>query len=277
MGEGFKWSAIVSFATNVASSAYFVKTHSMEYIVTRNPINHDYTLSQTIKTATGTTIGYHSIDGLHLMNGEHVDRFIKDSNGNIAYYISNNILKSVDDGKSIGDIVTKNNIDFVFINGNRRPDFAINSDDILISNKTLQNSGLNHSSIATIYSDSNLSNSNYYRALYSFEHPEVKMDEVVVHHSLEQQILNRYPGVFTQEEVLKDPLTFRGIPKELNIDLHNRQIRKIWDEAYDKINSTLRQNANWSDIEKKSFIQRVVYDTRDYIDSQFGYLFLENK
>src|SRR5205823_297028 len=62
--------------------------------------------------------------------------------------------------------------------------------------------------------------------------PEAKGDEIV-HHAREQQVLNRYPGVYDAEEIHSlDNL--RGIPPEANKDLHLRDIRKDWDDFYDK-------------------------------------------
>jgi hypothetical protein len=57
--------------------------------------------------------------------------------------------------------------------------------------------------------------------------------KVVVHHAIEQQVLKRYPGLFTKADIhALDNL--RGIPKELNNTLHLSEIRKEWNKFYKK-------------------------------------------
>jgi len=55
--------------------------------------------------------------------------------------------------------------------------------------------------------------------------------KVVVHHAIEQQVLKRYPGIFTKAEIhaLEN---LRGIPKKINNDLHLSKIRKEWNKFY---------------------------------------------
>ena len=57
--------------------------------------------------------------------------------------------------------------------------------------------------------------------------------KVVVHHAIEQQVLKRYPGLFTKADIhaLEN---LRGIPKELNNTLHLSDIRKEWNKFYKK-------------------------------------------
>jgi Pretoxin HINT domain/Domain of unknown function (DUF4280) len=69
-----------------------------------------------------------------------------------------------------------------------------------------------------------------YREVFFAAHPWLK-GKVVVHHAVEQQILKRYPGLFTRAEI--DALdNLRGIPKALNNDLHLSKIRVEWNKFY---------------------------------------------
>ncbi len=60
-----------------------------------------------------------------------------------------------------------------------------------------------------------------------------KKGKVVVHHSIEQQVLKLYPGLFSKAELdlLKN---LRGILKSRNAKLHLSKIRKEWDKFYSK-------------------------------------------
>ena len=53
----------------------------------------------------------------------------------------------------------------------------------------------------------------------------------MVHHAIEQQIVNKYPGLFTEAE-LHELGNLRGIPNELNNDIHLSKIRKQWNAFY---------------------------------------------
>jgi hypothetical protein len=69
-----------------------------------------------------------------------------------------------------------------------------------------------------------------YRATFFSAHPELK-GKVFVHHAVEQQALKRYPGAITEAE-LHSLENLRGIPKELNGQVHLSQIRREWDNFY---------------------------------------------
>jgi len=69
-----------------------------------------------------------------------------------------------------------------------------------------------------------------YTATFFSEHPELQ-GKVVVHHAVEQQVLTRYPGVVTEEE-MHSLENLRGIPKETNADLHLSKIRREWNQFY---------------------------------------------
>ncbi len=70
-----------------------------------------------------------------------------------------------------------------------------------------------------------------YRETFFKAHPELR-GKVWVHHAIEQQVLRKFPGLFTNEEIhaLEN---LRGIPKELNPDLHLSQIRQKLNEFYE--------------------------------------------
>ena len=74
------------------------------------------------------------------------------------------------------------------------------------------------------------SNFRDYRKTFFAANPELA-GKVVVHHAVEQQVLKKYPGLFTEAE-LHSLGNLRGIPKELNNGLHLREIRREWDLFY---------------------------------------------
>lgn len=69
-----------------------------------------------------------------------------------------------------------------------------------------------------------------YRAAFYAAHPELK-GKVVVHHAIEQQALTRYPGVVSEAEI-HSLENLRGIPNEINSDVHLSQIRREWNKFY---------------------------------------------
>ncbi|HTD21877.1 MAG TPA: hypothetical protein VK738_04440 [Terriglobales bacterium] len=91
-----------------------------------------------------------------------------------------------------------------------------------------------------------------YRETFFKAHPELR-GKVWVHHAIEQQVLRKFPGLFTEEEIhaLEN---LRGIPKELNPDLHLSQIRQKLNEFYE-----LNPNPT-----REQFLQKVAE-----IDAQF--------
>lgn len=95
-----------------------------------------------------------------------------------------------------------------------------------------------------------------YRETFFAAHPTLR-DKVVVHHSVEQQVLKRYPGLFTEAEIhsLKN---LRGVPKSKNPELHLSKIRRAWNEFYrTHVRPTKQQ----------------VLDFASQLDRQFGALF----
>ena len=74
-----------------------------------------------------------------------------------------------------------------------------------------------------------------YRDEFFQEFPDEK-GKVVVHHSIEQQILNMddFAGLFTQAE-LNSIDKLRGIPKAFNSTIHLSEIRKKWNLFYNNV------------------------------------------
>ena len=74
--------------------------------------------------------------------------------------------------------------------------------------------------------------SHSYKKTFFAAHPELK-GEVVVHHAIEQQVLKRYPGLFSADEI-HSLENLRGIPKgDINSRVHLSQIRVEWNRFYD--------------------------------------------
>jgi len=97
-----------------------------------------------------------------------------------------------------------------------------------------------------------------YKGVFFDKHPELK-GEVVVHHSVEQQVLRRpeYKGLFTEAE-MHDYSNLRGIPNEINSDIHLSKIRKEWNRFYKEYpNATKEQITHQAKV----------------IDSKYGNLF----
>jgi hypothetical protein len=80
--------------------------------------------------------------------------------------------------------------------------------------------------------------SNDYRATFFAEYPDLK-GQVVVHHGVEQQVLTRYPGVVSEAE-MHSLENLRGIPKEMNSQMHLSEIRREWNQFY-RANPTATQ------------------------------------
>jgi hypothetical protein len=97
---------------------------------------------------------------------------------------------------------------------------------------------------------------NNYRKTFFDAYPDAK-GKVWVHHAVEQWVIKLYPGVVTLAEMhLLENL--RGIPIDINPEIHLRKIRKIWDGWYlDNLNPTKEQ----------------LLEQATKIDQQFGALF----
>ena len=69
-----------------------------------------------------------------------------------------------------------------------------------------------------------------YRETFFAAHPSLR-DKVVVHHAVEQQVLKRYPGLFSEAEI-HSLNNLRGIPKSIHPDLHLSKLRRAWNDFY---------------------------------------------
>ena len=98
-------------------------------------------------------------------------------------------------------------------------------------NEALEKAGLSEYAIKSVSGFSTID----YRKVFFDKHPELE-GKVVVHHSIEQQVLKRYPGLFTKEEINAYEM-LRGIPKEVNSDTHLSKIRVEWNNFYKKVDA----------------------------------------
>lgn len=99
-----------------------------------------------------------------------------------------------------------------------------------------------------------------YKQIFFDQNPELE-GKVVVHHSIEQQVLNKYPGLFTAEEINAYDM-LRGIPKDVNSEIHLSKIRVEWNSFYKDV------NAGKIPKTKESFLAKA----KD-IDSKYGSYF----
>ena len=103
-----------------------------------------------------------------------------------------------------------------------------------------------------------ISNKIDYREVFFNENPKLK-GQVWVHHGVEQQVLVKpqTKGLFTYDEIHSIE-NLRGIPNELNGDLHLSKIRKEWNRFYKEVPNP----------KKKQLL-----DKRAEIDNKYGHLF----
>ncbi|MBP2635992.1 MAG: hypothetical protein H6Q72_1899 [Firmicutes bacterium] len=112
--------------------------------------------------------------------------------------------------------------------GGFRSGLSLREKTVLSTEKLTQGLSKASEKIGTVANDA----SNDYRITFFTQHPELE-GKVVVHHSVEQQVLKRPEtlGLFTKEEI-NAYNNLRGVPKELNSDLHLSIIRKEWNAFY---------------------------------------------
>jgi RHS repeat-associated protein len=79
-----------------------------------------------------------------------------------------------------------------------------------------------------------------YRATFFATYPHLT-GKVVVHHGIEQQVLRRYPGRFTEAEI-HSLENLRGIPKSHNPDVHLSEIRRQWNAFYREFPNASRES-----------------------------------
>lgn len=88
--------------------------------------------------------------------------------------------------------------------------------------------------------------------------PDLK-GKVVVHHSIEQQVLRKYPNIFSEVEINKLEM-LRGIPNEVNSEIHLSAIRKEWNKFYAEV------DAGEISLTKESFFLKKARE----LDSLYG-------
>jgi len=76
------------------------------------------------------------------------------------------------------------------------------------------------------------SSTNDYLQTWRNAFPNLQGGGFNVHHSIEQQVLNKWPDLFSESE-LHSIQNLRGISGEINPDIHLSRIRKEWDKFYD--------------------------------------------
>jgi hypothetical protein len=86
------------------------------------------------------------------------------------------------------------------------------------------------------------------RETFARANPTVVMNKIVVHHRVELQVLEKYPGRFTVAE-LNQAHMLRGIPKgTVNSIVHNSIVRNLWNDFYRRFpNATREQILKFAD------------------------------
>ena len=109
-----------------------------------------------------------------------------------------------------------------------------------------------------VYKSGSTTNKIDYKEVFFEEYPELR-GEVWVHHGVEQQILTKPQtrGLFSYKE-MHSLDNLRGIPKEINSDLHLSKIRKEWNKFYKEFPNPT----------KEQLLQK-----RLDIDKKYGHLF----
>lgn len=98
-----------------------------------------------------------------------------------------------------------------------------------------------------------------------------------VHHAIELQTLDKYPGVFTEAE-LNSFSNMRGIPAEEEgaMQLHQSKIREVLDRHYEKLDTDITaQGLKPGTPEYNSYVRRYLTSARDEVDYILGQFFAE--
>lgn len=98
-----------------------------------------------------------------------------------------------------------------------------------------------------------------------------------VHHAVELQVLDRYPGVFTAAE-LNEFANMRGITTELQgrLQFHNSAIRRTWDRHYRALDAEVASRGLVpGTAEYDSYVRRYLEAGREEIDHTLGQFFTE--
>jgi len=100
-----------------------------------------------------------------------------------------------------------------------------------------------------------------------------------VHHAIELQVLDRYPGVFTEGE-LNALRNMRGIPAELDElrQLHNSKIWELWKREYARLDQEIASRGLTPGTPAYNTLVRTgIEQTRDTIDYVVGPFFSESR
>jgi hypothetical protein len=98
-----------------------------------------------------------------------------------------------------------------------------------------------------------------------------------VHHAIELQTLDRYPGALTEKE-LNTFENMRGIATEEanKRQLHNSKIREVWDRHYRRIDKEIEARKLKPGTESyNNFVRRNLVDARNELDHVLGQFFTE--
>jgi hypothetical protein len=96
-----------------------------------------------------------------------------------------------------------------------------------------------------------------------------------VHHAKELQLLKRYPGAFTEAE-LNAFKNMRGIPADLKNSLHQGAIRSELNQAYEGLDSFLKErNLTPGTPQYNQFVRDVIDRAARYIDDRYGQWFTD--
>lgn len=116
-----------------------------------------------------------------------------------------------------------------------------------------------------------------YKGTFFAKHPKLK-GKVVVHHSIERQVIRRTTGLFGVGEINKYEF-LRGIPKAVNSDVHLSRIRTAWDAFYGLVFGAAykkrkkvpkKTNAPKASPEKQKKVRGMMENKRDELDRQYG-------
>lgn len=96
-----------------------------------------------------------------------------------------------------------------------------------------------------------------YRNTFFDAHPELKRGDYWVHHAIEQKVLKKYPGLFTEAE-LHSLGNLRGVHKDVNSEVHLSKVRLMWNRFY-------AEHPPGSGVTRQDFL-----DYARHIDQQLG-------
>lgn len=108
---------------------------------------------------------------------------------------------------------------------------------------------------------SSASSEDYIKTFFgSFPKLKLQGSGFVVHHAIEQQILDKWPNLFSKAEI-NSIENLRGISPEINPQLHLSLIRLEWNDFYNRFPPNVVPT------------KQQVLDKATEIDNKFGYLF----